>query len=103
MRYFVFPHRSWLRCQQYSIDPFWSGGALCYVGRVNEGLWHAVFCFLYRQGLGDGIEGLRKGLWFVPLPRCFSSLKRVHGERQQGIKEDTHCAAVLLHFNPIVN
>ena len=35
--------------------------------------------------------------------RCFSALKWVRDERQQDMKEDTHRAAVLLHFNGIVN
>ena len=35
--------------------------------------------------------------------RCFSSLKWVRDERQQNMKCESHHAAVMLHYNGIVN
>ena len=34
--------------------------------------------------------------------RCFSSLKWVRKERQSGMKEETHRAACLMHWNGVV-
>ena len=54
------------------------------------------------------LSGIARRVLAVPatscdVERCFSALKWVRDERQQDMKEDTHRAAVLLHFNGIVN